>query len=356
DALNRFKDQELFRIDMKHIVEPDTSLADFSIALTQLAEGIVDRSLKNCQANLNKMYGAPRLANGKPCSFAVMGAGKFGGRELGYASDIEVLFVYGGAGRTNGKAGIENSEYFERLVQELLQWIEAKQEGIFHLDVRLRPHGGKIPWANVFEAGRDYCSPTGYAAPFERQALIKLPHIVGDVSLGRQMEAHRDSFVYGTDPWDIHGAVELRRQQLRQMVKPGQVNLKYGAGGLIDIEYAVQYLQVIHGHDHPSLRTPNTLQALAALVKEGLVSRTDGHMLRKPYIFTRILIDGLRMVRGNAKDLVLPPPDSEEFVSLARRVGYTTDDWRDLGRHLAADIAHHMQATGEFFKRQFGSL
>src|SRR6185436_20352026 len=144
--------------------------------------------------------------------------------------------------------------------------------GIFHLDVRLRPHGGKSSLANVFEAGRDDCSPTGYAAPFERQALIKLRHIVGDVSLGRQMEAHRDSFVYGTDPWDIPGAVELRRQQLRQMVKPGQVNLKYSAGGLIDIEYAVQYLQVIHGHDHPSLRTPNTLQALAALVKEGLVS------------------------------------------------------------------------------------
>src|SRR5262249_4633708 len=74
EALNRFKDQELFRIDMKHIVEPDTSLADFSLALTQLAEVIVERSLKDCQAKLNKMYGAPRLSNGKPCAFAVMGA------------------------------------------------------------------------------------------------------------------------------------------------------------------------------------------------------------------------------------------------------------------------------------------
>ena len=118
----------------------------------------------------------------------------------------------------------------------------------------------------------------------------------------------------------------------------------------------MQYLQVIHGHDHPSLRTPNTLQALAALVKEGLVSRTDGEMLRKAYIFTRILIDGLRMVRGNAKDLVLPPPDSEEFISLARRVGYTTDDWRACARHLQADIAHHMQVTREFFTQHFGIL
>jgi glutamate-ammonia-ligase adenylyltransferase len=356
EALNRFKDNELFRIDMKHIVDASPSLTDFSLALTQLAEVIMARSVVDCQTKLGRLYGRPLLRNRKPCPFAVLGLGKFGGRELGYASDIELLFVYGGEGSTNGKTKLENSEYFERLVQELLQWIEAKQEGIFHLDVRLRPHGGKSSLANVFEAGRDYCSPTGYAAPFERQALIKLRHIVGDESLGRQMEAHRDSFVYGTDPWDIPGAVELRRQQLRQMVKPGQMNLKYSAGGLIDIEYAVQYLQVIHGHGHPSLRTPNTLQALAALVKEGLVSRTDGEMLRKAYIFTRILIDGLRMVRGNAKDLVLPPPDSEEFVSLARRVGYTTDDWRACARHLQADIAHHMQATGEFFTQHFGVL
>ena len=118
----------------------------------------------------------------------------------------------------------------------------------------------------------------------------------------------------------------------------------------------MQYLQLIHGHNHPSLRTTNTLEALAALVKAGLVSCTDGENLQKAYVFTRILIDGLRMVRGNAKDLVLPPPDSEEFVSLARRVGYTTDDWRACARHLQTDIAHHMQTTREFFARQFGGL
>ena len=356
DALNRFKDSELFRIDMKHIVDAAPSLTDFSLALTQLAEVILARSVIDCQTKLGRDYGRPLLQNRKPCPFAVLGLGKFGGRELGYASDIEVLFVYGGEGSTNGKTKLENSEYFERLVQELLQWIEAKQEGIFHIDVRLRPHGGKSSLANVLEAGCDYCSPTGYAAPFERQALIKLRHIVGDASLGRQMEAHRDSFVYGEAPWDIPAALEIRRQQLRQLVKPEQVNVKYGSGGLIDIEYAVQYLQVMHGHDHPSLRTPNTLQALAALVKAGLVSRTDGENLRKAYVFTRILVDGLRMVRGNTKDLVLPPPDSEEFVSLARRVGYTTDDWRACARHLHADIAHHMQTTREFFARQFGDL
>ncbi len=380
DALNQFKDRELFRIDIKHIVEPSTNFPDFSLALTELAEVIMERSIADCRAKLGKSYGHPRLANKKPCPFAVLGLGKFGGRELGYASDIEVLFVYGGSGRTNGKTEIENSEYFERLAQELLGWIDAKQEGIFRLDVRLRPHGGKGALANVFEEicryysltglaepserqaliKRSICAPAeGYerlAAPFERQALIKLRHIAGDATLGHQVEAHRDSFVYSGAPWDLATALDLRRQQLKQLVQPGQVNLKYSVGGLIDIEYAVQYLQVMHGHDHPSLRTTNTLQALAALVQAGLVAPTDGENLRKAYIFIRILVDGLRMVRGNTKDLVLPPPDSEDFVSLARRVGYTTDDWQAGARDLQTDIAQHMQTTREFFAQQHGGL
>jgi glutamate-ammonia-ligase adenylyltransferase len=356
DALNRFKDREMFRIDIKHIVEPSGNFPDFSLALTELAEVIMERSIADCRAKLEKSYGRPQLANKKPCPFAVLGLGKFGARELGYASDIEVLFVYGGSGNTSGKDRIENSEYFERLAQELLGWIEAKQEGIYRIDVRLRPHGGKGALANAFEEVCRYYSPTGLAAPFERQALIKLRHIAGDSALGHRLETHRDSFVYGEASWDIPEALELRRQQLKQLVSPGKVNVKYSAGGLIDIEYAVQYLQVMHGYNRPSLHTPNTLQALAALVNEGFVARADGAGLRKAYVFIRMLVDGLRMVRGNTKDLVLPPSDSEEFVSLARRVGYTKDDWKAGARELQADIEQHMTLTRQFFERTFGAL
>ncbi|MDP3595590.1 MAG: glutamine synthetase adenylyltransferase, partial [Nitrospirota bacterium] len=356
EALNQFKDRELFRIDMKHIVEPSSPLPDFSLALTELAEVIMERSLADCRAKLEKTYGKPKLDDKTACPYAVLGLGKLGGRELGYASDIEVLFIYEGSGKTSGKKSIGNSEFFERLTQELLGWIEAKQEGIFHLDVRLRPHGGKGFLANAFEEVCRYYSPTGLAAPYERQALIKLRHIAGDAALGHRLEAYRDSFVYGGAPWDIPTALDLRKQQLQQLVKPGQVNVKYSQGGVIDIEYAVQYLQVMHGHKRPSLRTPNTLQALAALVEAGLVSRADGESLRKAYVFTRTLIDGLRMVRGNAKDLVLPPPDSEEFIFLARRVGYATDDWQAGAKHLQTDIEEHMKLTKEFYERTFGRL
>ena len=355
-ALNNFKDRELFRIDMKHIVEADTTLPDFSAALTQLAEVIVDRSLKDCQAKLNRLYGPPRLANKKPCPFTVLGLGKFGGRELGYASDIEVMFVYGDAGRTGGKNPIENSEYFERLGQELLQWIEAKQEGIFHLDVRLRPHGGKGSLTNPFDEIAKYYSDRGLAAPFERQSLIKLRHVAGDAALGKRVEAHRDSYVYSGKPWDLRAALDLRRQQLKELVERDTVNLKHSPGGIVDIEYAVQYLQIMHGHRRAVLRASNTMQALAALVDCGLVTRQDGEDLRKAYFFIRMLIDGLRMVRGNAKDRILPPIDSDEFIFLARRVGYTTDDWRAGAKHLTSDIEEHMGKVTEFFERTFGKV
>ncbi|BCA56814.1 putative adenylyltransferase, subunit A [Nitrospira sp. KM1] len=355
-ALNSFKDRELFRIDMKHIVEPGTGLADFSLALTDLAEVILERSLKDCRDTLSKRYGPPRLHNKKSCPFAILGMGKFGGGELGYASDIEVLFVYGGTGRTAGKQGIENSEYFERLAQELLRWIEAKQEGIFHLDVRLRPHGGKGSLSNPLDEITNYYSPAGLAAPFERQALIKLRHVAGDTQLGRQVERHRDDYVYSGEPLDLPTALDLRRQQVKQLVERGTVNVKHSPGGVVDIEYAVQYLQIMHGHEHPTLRTSNTLQALAALVDRGFVTRQDGDNLRKAYLFVRMVIDGLRMVRGNAKDLVLPHPDSDDFIFLARRVGYTTDDWQAGARHLQTDIEEHMKKVREFFERMFGKV
>jgi [glutamine synthetase] adenylyltransferase / [glutamine synthetase]-adenylyl-L-tyrosine phosphorylase len=264
--------------------------------------------------------------------------------------------VYGGMGRTSGKEKIENSEYFERLVQELLQWIEAKQEGIFHLDVRLRPHGGKGSLANPLDEITSYYSSTGLAAPFERQALIKLRHVAGDATLGKKVEQHRDSFVYSGAPWDLSTALDLRRQQLKQLVERGEVNVKLSPGGLVDIEYAIQYLQLMHGHKQAVLRTPNAMQALAGLIECSTVNRQDGENLRKAYLFIRMLIDGLRMVRGHAKDLVLPLADSDEFIFLSRRVGYTTDDWQAGARHLSSDVEENMKKVREFFERTFGKL
>ena len=353
-ALNQYKDEEMFRIDMKHLLDPNSMLVDFSRGLSDLAEVVLDQAIRDCQAKLSHPYGAARREDGAACPFAVFGMGKFGGRELGYASDIEVLFVYEGAGTTTGKQPLENSEYFERLAQEILGWIDAKQEGIFHLDVRLRPHGSKGSLANSLAEIEAYYSPAGFAAPFERQALIKLRYVGGDEALGRTVEAHRDAYVYSTQSWDMTVALNLRRQQLKEFIEPNQVNIKYSPGGLIDIEYGVQYLQVQHGHRHAALRTQNTMVALDAFDQTKVLPKQEVQTLREAYLFFRLLIDGLRIVRGHAKDLVLPPRDSEGFVFLARRVGYTTETWEEGAQKLDSDIQRHMTRTREFFSQRFG--
>ncbi len=351
--LNQFKDEELFRIDMKHLLDPKTTLPDFSLALTNLAEAILEQALHDCSASLARRHGTPTLAPRKPCPLAAFAMGKFGGRELGYASDIEVLFVYGGPGRTSGPAPLDHSEYYERLVQLLLQWIESKQEGIFRLDVRLRPHGSKGLLANTLEELRRYYSPSGLAAPFERQALVKLRFICGDRTLGRQAEAHRDTFVYSGQPWDLAAALLLRRQQIKELVEPGRVNVKYSPGGIVDIEYAAQYLQVMHGHTIPALRTPNTLEALTAAERHRLLPAPEARALREAYLFLRSVIDALRIVRGHAKDLVLPDVGSDEFIFLARRMGYTDDDWRAGAQTLDANIRRHMKQAGTTYTTRF---
>ncbi|MEW6542011.1 MAG: hypothetical protein AB1411_00175 [Nitrospirota bacterium] len=353
-ALNQYKDQELFRIDMKHLMEPSSTLPDFSRSLTDLAEAVLDQAVRDSQAKLSRLHGSPRLSGGRPCPFSVFGMGKFGGRELGYASDIEVLFVYGGPGRTGGRRPLEHSEYFERVAQDILQRIEAKQEGIFHMDVRLRPHGGKGLLASRLDELRTYYSPAGLSAPFERQALIKLRFVTGDERLGREVEALRDAFVYSGRPWDLAAALELRQRQVKELVEPDQRNVKYSPGGLIDVEYTVQYLQIMHGHADPRLRTPNTLEALAALGDGGALAREEAAQLRDTYLFLRGLIDALRIVRGDAKDLVLPPAGSDAFVFLARRMGYTTERWEEGSARLAADIARHMERTAALFASKFG--
>ncbi len=351
--LNQFKDQELFRIDMKHLLDRTTTLPDFSLALTSLAEAILDQAVRDCSASLVRAHGTPQLDRRTPCPFAVFAMGKFGGRELGYASDIEVLFVYGGPGRTAGRHPLDHSEHYERLVHLLLQWIESKQEGIFRLDVRLRPHGGKGVLANTLDEWRRYYSPSGLAAPFERQALVKLRFVCGNRTLGRQVEAHRDAFVYSDRPWDLAAALSLRRQQMKELVEPGRMNVKYSPGGIVDIEYAAQYLQVMHGHALAGLRTPNTLEALAAAERHRLLSAGEARALRDAYLFLRSIIDALRIVRGHARDLVLPEIGSDEFIFLARRMGYTEDDWQAGARRLADDITRHMEQSRTIYAHRF---
>ena len=352
-ALNRFKDREIFLIDMKRLLDSRMRLDDFSNALTDLAEAVVFASCELSSNRLIEDHGEPLLDSREPCRFAVFGLGKFGGREMGYASDIELLLVYEGPGQTAGPDSISNGEFFDRLVQHLPQLIEAKQGGIFQIDMRLRPFGSAGPLASSLASIKDYYSSAGHADPAERQALIKLRGIAGDEILLRAVEDHRDQFVYSAEPWQLEHALHLRARQIRELVEPGKVSVKYSPGGIIDVEYTAQYLQIIHGAANPALRTPSTLVALDALGSAQILRDDEHGILRDAYVFLRRLQDSLRMVRGHSRDVVLPDEQSEEFESLARRLAYHDASWSESSKHLANDIHRHRTSVNRVFLGRF---
>jgi glutamate-ammonia-ligase adenylyltransferase len=342
-VLNAFKDRQVFLIDAAHIVRRDATLTGFSYALTDLGDVVLQETARLCYSQLVTRTGEPR-SSGVSGAYAIFGLGKFGGREMGYASDFELLFIHDNA---------EHAAFFESFARLVVDFIEARSHGIFHIDLRLRPYGNAGSWSNSFEQFTKYYSAGGDASAFERQALIKLRGVAGDPALGQRVEAHRDSFSYSRLPWNWADGMELRRRQMLELVKPGQTNVKYSAGGIIDVEYAVQYLQLINGADHPEIRLSNTLDALAGLRRLQIIREADYATLHNGYLFLRNLIDGLRIVRGDATDLVLPVETSEEFKSLARRLGYWERDRQKGAVRLAEDIRGWMNKVHEYFVVRF---
>ncbi len=232
------------------------------------------------------------------------------------------------------------------MVEAFTHAIRSRQEGVFQIDLRLRPYGRAGSLAVSLDAFASYFAPDGAAWPYERQALVKLRPIAGDMPFGNEIVALRDRLIFTGEPFDVAAMRAMREKQLRQLVQAGTINAKLSPGHLADSEYLVQGLQITYGHLDPSLRAVNTLDALAALQNHGVVPRDDAARLRVAYVFQRNLIDALRIVRGHARDLTVPPSETEEFLFLARRLGYGSEVQR-----LKDDLERHSQTV-----RQLGRL
>jgi glutamate-ammonia-ligase adenylyltransferase len=347
-TLNAFKDRELFRIDMRHILGLTKEIDDFGYELTDLAEITVCTTLERCDSALRALYGDPLLDNGDPCGLALLALGKCGGRELGFASDIELMFVYAGDGRTNGSNSISTAEYFENLVRSVDNSIQTRQEGIFHIDLRLRPYGKAGSLAVSFDSFKKYYASDGPAWAYERQALVKLRSITGDEKLIDEICRLRDNYAYESGSFDVAAMRAMRERQVRHLVTGGTFNAKFSPGGLVDIEYLIQGLQINHGKENPSLRLTNLRDAMLALHTAGFLSDDDYTRLRKAHTFMRWLIDQLRVVRGNSKDVTMPAFGSDEFIFLARRLRY------DDAEHLRDDLTRFVADVQEINSRLLG--
>jgi glutamate-ammonia-ligase adenylyltransferase len=352
-VLNEFKDRELYLVDLEQILGENIDVKKFSQTLTRLAETTVRLAAGIVFRELVVKYGVPRTVAGLEAQWAIFGLGKFGGEALGYASDIELLLVFSDNGRTDGKESIENSEYFSKAALMLTEIIRAKREGIFHVDIRLRPYGESGPMACSLDSFCRYYGPKGKAHSYERLALVRLRAVAGNSEFGGKIERLRDEFIYGASSIKLTELRELREKQFADKVSGGRYNAKFSPGALVDLEYDVQLLQVMHGAENTQLRTSSIHEALAALSDLGVLSPDEGKRLAAAYYFFRRLINGLRMLRGSARDLFLPPEDSIEFVHLARRMGYRREELEPQ-QQLRVEFETRTAAVRAFVERHFG--
>ncbi len=333
--IRAFKNRALFRIDMRYILGHST-LFECSSELTDLAEVLVETVYRSCYADLERVHGTPMLEDGGPCPISICAFGKAGGHELGIASDLEVLFIFEADGQTQGgEKPLSNARFTERLVQAFARTLKTHNVSTFEIDLRLRPYGRDGALAITPQAFQRYYEPTGAAWPYERQSLVKLRTIAGDRTLGAHIETLRTNILRSLGPFDVAAMRAIRERQVRHLVQPGTFNAKYSRGAMVDAEYLVQGLQITHGQTHAAVLCPNTFKALDQLEAVGALTKPEKEPLFQALAFFRHLVAALRIVRGNARDLTVPPEDSEAFAFLARRMDARPTE-------LAEQLHHHV--------------
>ncbi len=249
----------------------------------------------------------------------VVGLGKLGGGELNYASDVDVIFVHEGS----GAARQEEAERAASSVIRLLS--EPTEEGIaFRVDPALRPGGRAGALSRSLEATIEYHERQ--SATWERQALIKARPVAGDLALGAAFVERVARFVYPEElaPQAIEEVrrVKVRLEEYVRARGKSHKEVKRGWGGIRDVEFAVQLLQIVHGRRDERLREPNTLRALAALADEGYVAEPDALALAGAYRFLRTLEHRLQIVRDVRTHEL--PEDPGARTTLARSLGFAT--------------------------------
>jgi glutamate-ammonia-ligase adenylyltransferase len=323
-----WKRSEMVRIgteDVMGLVDIEQTQAE----MTSLAEACLRLAVEHAQRELKRTR----------FPFIVVGMGKFGGMELGYGADLDVLFV----GGTDASDQADASKLASGVIDFMSRQTSAGN--LFPLDARLRPDGEKGTLASSLDAHRDYYAKR--AQLWERQALIKARFIAGDATLGRDFMQMAHEIAYGR-ALTAEELAQLKQMRHRIETERGdqqhlELEFKTGPGGLVDVEFLTQALQLRHGHAHAQLRIAHTLAVLNRLTALGLVDEEQSALLRKNYFFLRRIELVLRRVENTSVSKI--PSDDREQQRLAKRLGFSS----------AADFLrayrHAVHRTREFYNQ-----
>jgi len=360
NALRRFKARHLLRIAARDLLG-DADLALTTEELSRLADVCLGEAWRWCDAALRARWGAPRGPDGRETGLAIIAMGKLGGEELNYASDIDLLLVYGEDGETAGGPGgrLPNGDYFRRLARDLVAFLEeVTEEGAaFRVDLRLRPEGRVGPLVLSLEGYRAYYAER--AELWERQALVKARPAAGDPRVGAAFMALAREVVWrsGVDPRLVTAIRAMKREIDRALRRRGdaaeRADVKLGRGGIREIEFLVQALQLLYGGDDPWLRERTTLKALFRLVERGYLAPALGRELSAAYVHLRTVEHRLQIV--DALQTHRLPDDPDALGRLARRLGVPGPPRQAARafrrRHAAVTAAVHRAFTAFFSER-----
>jgi glutamate-ammonia-ligase adenylyltransferase len=336
EGLHRFRRREQLRIAAR-----DTSrlgsTPEIMLELSNAADVFLEGVLRVVRRQITDRLGFPwhKDPGGiwRPTPFSVIGLGKLGGQELNYSSDVDLLLVYGDEGtvfrkpptkRTTGGGGLRNHSFFKRLGELFVReaTIRGVDAGALRIDLRLRPEGDAGPLARSLDSFENFYAAWGRS--WERLMLIKARSVAGDVELAAEFLEVIQPFRYPRSLGEglLREMAEMKARTEREVVRAGELerDVKLGRGGIREIEFVAQALQVLHAGSNPFLQTPHTLEALPKLASYRLLPARAAVDLTRAYPFLRDVEHRLQMEEQRQTHTL--PEAPEALRRIARSLGF----------------------------------
>ncbi len=332
-SLRIFRQQEMIRIawrDLNALADIETILHE----LSDLSQSIVTVTLRYLECQHAETFGMPLDEAGKEQSLLVFAMGKMGGRELNFSSDIDLIFAFAKDGETTGRRKTSHYEFYLAVIRKLIKLLdEVTAEGfVYRVDVRLRPFGKSGPMAMSFSGMEQYYQLHG--RDWERYAMIKAKLIGGRDEDRRYLQSMLTPFVYRRylDFSMLDSIREMKTMINAQMNRKRMVNnIKLGPGGIREIEFIGQTLQLIRAGREPELRERSIIKVLTLLADKGYLLQHEAEQLIQAYWFLRRLENRLQML--NDKQTHVLPLD--ELPQLQLCLAMDVDNWDDLLEQLS---------------------
>jgi glutamate-ammonia-ligase adenylyltransferase len=344
--LREWRRRAMVRIAWRDIAGT-ASVAETLAALSAFADAGIRAATSAAALHLQPIFGKPYSTNPTGADFIVLGMGKLGGRELNFSSDIDLVFLFTEAGETSGPRVIDNEEYFNRLGREIIQLLDTRNADgfVFRVDMRLRPFGESGPLVVSLASLENYLQQHG--RDWERYAWIKARAIVGVEAYASAYGEFVRPFVYRRylDFGVFESLRDMKALIVRDMARRDlEHHLKLGKGGIREIEFIVQSMQLVRGGSDRRLQNPALLEVLPLLASSKLVSSEDIAQLSDAYLLLRKAENALQMIRDQQTHTL--PEDALDRARLA--LSLDLRDWSETRQRL--------QATLDAVSAQFDAL